>query len=291
MEMHQVKYFLAVARHLNFTRAADELGVAQPSLTRAIQKLEAELLGPLFRRERANTHLTELGRMIMPHLETALAAAEAAKSQAVRLRAKDAGSLTLGLCSGIDGVGLTTRVLQVTRQLPNLNVQIDVDTAAAIEKRLMAGELDAAILVPGDTPNERFNLCLVREDDLVVVFANHHRFAGYSSMTLEALDGEPLVERFGCPFEDALTRIMNAQALTRIIKHRSNDPLWIAALVRDGLGCAVVPESLARANALSFRKLEGVSLRHRTMLATVAGRRHSVALGALIHAVASLATA
>jgi len=61
MEMHQVRYFLAVARTLNFTRAADECNVSQPSLTRAIKQLEAELGGDLFRRERP-TQLTELGQ-------------------------------------------------------------------------------------------------------------------------------------------------------------------------------------------------------------------------------------
>lgn len=65
MEMHQVRYFLAVARTLNFTRAADECNVSQPSLTRAIDQLEAELGGDLFRRERP-TQFTELGRACIP---------------------------------------------------------------------------------------------------------------------------------------------------------------------------------------------------------------------------------
>src|SRR3954449_12443032 len=66
MEMHQVRYFLAVADELNFTRAAERCHVAQPSLTRAIKLLEEELGGPLLHRERANTHLSELGRMVKP---------------------------------------------------------------------------------------------------------------------------------------------------------------------------------------------------------------------------------
>ncbi len=69
MEMHQIRYFLAICECLNFTRAAEQCHVARPSLTRAIKKLEAELGGPLLRRERNHTHLTELGRLIRPHLE------------------------------------------------------------------------------------------------------------------------------------------------------------------------------------------------------------------------------
>jgi Bacterial regulatory helix-turn-helix protein, lysR family len=66
MEMHQVRYFLAVAQELNFSRAAEKCNVSQPSLSRAIQQLEGELGGPLFRRERHLTHVTELGEMVRP---------------------------------------------------------------------------------------------------------------------------------------------------------------------------------------------------------------------------------
>ncbi len=68
MEMHQVRYFLAVADTLNFTRAAEQCHVSQPALTRAIQQLEEELGGLLLRRERKLTHLTDFGRLIEPHL-------------------------------------------------------------------------------------------------------------------------------------------------------------------------------------------------------------------------------
>src|SRR5271165_2545493 len=79
MEMHQVRYFLAVARYLNFSRAAEDCNVTQPSLSRAIQQLEAEFGGPLFHRERKFTHLTDLGQMVRPHLETVYSSALKAK--------------------------------------------------------------------------------------------------------------------------------------------------------------------------------------------------------------------
>src|SRR5581483_7198525 len=68
MEMHQVRYFLALCEELNFTRAAERCNVAQPSLTRAIKQLEEELGGALFHRERARTHLSELGNIVLPYL-------------------------------------------------------------------------------------------------------------------------------------------------------------------------------------------------------------------------------
>jgi DNA-binding transcriptional LysR family regulator len=79
MEMHEVRYFLAVCDTLNFTRAAERCNVSQPSLTRAIQKLEAEFGGLLFRRERAATHLTDLGSLVRPQLERIAKDAESVK--------------------------------------------------------------------------------------------------------------------------------------------------------------------------------------------------------------------
>ena len=72
MEMHQVRYFLAAVDELNFTKAAEKCNVSQPSLTRAIKQLEAELGGDLFRRERPHAQLTELGERMLPLLEAML---------------------------------------------------------------------------------------------------------------------------------------------------------------------------------------------------------------------------
>ena len=69
MEMHQVRYFLAVCEELNFTRAAKRCDVAQPSLTTAIKRLEQELGAPLFYRSPTNTSLSKLGRVVRPHFE------------------------------------------------------------------------------------------------------------------------------------------------------------------------------------------------------------------------------
>ena len=81
MEMHQVRYFLAVARTLNFTRAAEECHVAQPSLTRAIRQLEGELGGDLFRRERPQAQLTELGQRMLPLLKQCYESALSARAR------------------------------------------------------------------------------------------------------------------------------------------------------------------------------------------------------------------
>ena len=104
MEMHQVRYFLAVSETLNFTRAAERCNVAQPSLTRAVQKLEEELGGQLFRRERSRTHLTDLGRLMYPHLQALYDASVAARAEAEDFRRLKRASLNLGvMCTNRPG--------------------------------------------------------------------------------------------------------------------------------------------------------------------------------------------
>ena len=105
MEMQQVRYFLALARTLNFTRAAEQANVSQPALTRAIQQLEHELGGPLFHRERSNTHLSELGRMMLPYLESVDLSTRAAKEAARAAKKLENVTLTIGaMCTILEPV-------------------------------------------------------------------------------------------------------------------------------------------------------------------------------------------
>ena len=282
MEMHQVRYFLSVARHLNFTQASRELHVSQPSLTRAIQKLESELGGPLFRRERSNTHLTHLGRVMLPHLEAAFASAEAAKALADRLRKGVAGTLAIGVCAGVEPDLTAAAIAEIATRMAGLRVDVAVASGRVIESRLLAGDLDAAILARLGNDDDRFRMCQISADQMVVAFAKGHRFEDGEEVTMAALRDEALVVRPDCVHEEAVARVMSERGIGRRVRHRVDDARWLADLVRRGQGCAVVPVTLARAHALAHRPLGGVELIQRTMLATVPGRPHPNALAALV---------
>jgi DNA-binding transcriptional LysR family regulator len=100
MDLREIDYFLTVARTMNFTRAAALCGVTQPTLTRAVQRLEREFGGPLLARERGNTHLTALGRLVHPQLEEMVARGRALRQQATLHARLDEADLQLGvMCS------------------------------------------------------------------------------------------------------------------------------------------------------------------------------------------------
>jgi hypothetical protein len=120
MEMHQVRYFLAVARVLNFTRAADECNVTQPSLTRAIKQLEAELGGDLFRRERPAAQLTELGQRMHPLLKQCYEAATGARELASSFKSGEVGALRIALTHSVDLSLLIPHLDQIKRMFNRL---------------------------------------------------------------------------------------------------------------------------------------------------------------------------
>ena len=121
------------------------------------------------------------------------------------------GSLTLGIGMGLEFGALAELALGAARGLAGLDVSVEVTNEDDVERRLLAGEFDAAILAPIEPAHARLNLCLVHSDELVVGFADWHRFAKEPSVTLEALEQEPLVVRSGCRVEAALASMMEGR--------------------------------------------------------------------------------
>ena len=112
--------FPALARTLNFTRAAKQCNVTQPALTKAVQKLEQELGGALIHRERHLTQLTELGKMILPMLEKIFAATEAVRLQALGYQKKTIAPLKIGLVPSVSAALITELLLELARIIPDL---------------------------------------------------------------------------------------------------------------------------------------------------------------------------
>ena len=145
MEMHQVRYFLAVARVLNFTRAAAECNVTQPSLTRAIKQLEAELGGDLFRRERPAAQLTELGQRMHPLLKQCYEAATGARDLASSFKSGEVGALRIALTHSVDLSLLIPHLDQIRRLFNRLEFRFLRGTSREVAEFLKKGEAELGI--------------------------------------------------------------------------------------------------------------------------------------------------
>src|SRR6516165_6427605 len=173
MEMHQVRYFLAVTEELNFSRAAEKCNVSQPSLSRAIQQLEGELGGSLFHRERHLTHLSELGQMVRPHLETVYNAAVKAKRLSQDLSQLKRVPLKLGIMCTISPDEIVDLIAGLKTRYEGLELHLCDANAKDLRERLLAGDLEAVIYaLPGEEIDERTHVM-----PMVIAIHSGHRLA------------------------------------------------------------------------------------------------------------------
>ena len=178
MEMHQVRYFLAVARMLNFTRAADECNVTQPSLTRAIKQLEAELGGDLFRRERPAAQLTELGQRMHPLLKQCYEAAIGARTLASSFKSGEVGALRIALTHSVDLSLLIPFLDQIKRQFNRLEFRFLRGNSREVAELLKKGEAELGIAAEIDEDWDRLDTWPLFTEDFRLVVSRQHPLAG-----------------------------------------------------------------------------------------------------------------
>ena len=282
MEMHQVRYFLAMCEALNFTRAAERCHVSQPALTRAVKKLEEELGGPLFRRERNLTHLTELGRMLKPHLEQSLASTMAAKATAEDFQSLEKAPLNLGVMCTIGPSRLIGLMSRIRRQLPGIELTLHDVVPNEMVDRLLAGSLDVALFGLPQALPERFDRRPLYRERYVVAFPPGHRFEKKNVVRLRDMDNEPYLARLNCEYTDTIAGLLAKSKVSLDIRYASEREDWVQSMILSGMGSAFLPEHMSLHPDLPMRLIAEPPITRRIELVTVAGRRFSPAVGAFV---------
>lgn len=279
--MHQVRYFLAMARELNFTRAADECHVTQPSLTRAIQKLEEELGGPLFRRERSRTHLTDLGRLMLPHLERTYEAAQAAKELARGVGKAQVAPLALGVAATVESAALDAVLAELALGLPGFELTVTTGTSAELIEMAMAGTLDLLIAEAPEHAPERLEAWTLFEHVYHMIARADHPLAASPSPRLEDARNEHWIDMGdGC---DHLRAMALAAGFEPEVRHRAADVAHLVRMIAAGLGSGFVPGPLGDPRLSSIRLVDAAVVRA-VVLAAIGGRRRSIAAEAFVRA-------
>jgi len=285
MEMHQIRYFLAVCSTLNFTRAAEQCNVTQPALTRAIQKLEEEMGGLLFRRERKLTHLTDLGNLVRPQLEQVLRQSEQARSTAQSfLQLKDA-PLRLGVMCTIGPVRFVSFLSRFGADHPGIEVSLTESVPDALMGMLMDGSLDVAITTAPEEPNERLDFRKLYEEQFVVAFPPGHRYEALTEIPIKEIAGEAYLSRANCEYYERLEHVLAEQMVTVDDVFRSEREDWIQIMVMAGMGICFMPEFSAVLPGLCTRPICDPPVTRTVHLATVAGRRFSPAVATFVKAI------
>lgn len=285
MEMHQIRYFLAAAEDLNFTRAAERCNVAQPSMTRAIRILEEELGGALFHRERANTHMTELGRVMKPHLEQMWQMAQATKGLAAEVLGLKKTTLRLGVMCTITPDVMVGTLKAMNSNHPGIQIEILDDAAPQLVDRLLQGGLDAAIVCLDSKTDDRLLLQSVFKEQMKIVVSIKHRLAQKEEIRIQDLDGECYLERINCEVAARIGQMFDDLGFNDETVCRSERDDWIIEMAAAGFGYACMPGSSIHHAGVVARPLGDPAVWRKIQLATVRGRPHSPAVGALVREV------
>src|SRR3954451_20519142 len=204
MEMHQGRYFLAVAQLLNFTRAAEDCNVTQPSLTRAIKQLEAELGGDLFRRERPAAQLAELGQRMPPLLQQCYDAASGARMLASSFKSGEIGALRIALTHSIDLSLLIPHLEHIKRQFNRLEFSFLRGSSEQVGEYLKKGEAELGIAAELDSDWDRLHTWPLFTEEFSLVVNRQHPLANRRSIGFDDLRAEQGLSRSYCEHSDRL---------------------------------------------------------------------------------------
>lgn len=282
MEMQQVRYFLSLAKTLNFTRAAEASNVSQPALTRAIQQLEHELGGALFHRERANTHLSELGRMMLPYLEQIQSQTEAAKAQAKAAKTLDNITLKIGVMCTIGPAMISDLIVKFRVAHPNVDLEIKELASHELMESLSKGDMSLALFGLPEPLDVRFHGLELFRERFVIAIPPNHPLAAQNVISCRDTHEQPYVSRTNCEIFDMARRQLREQGVLWKKVFASERDDWVQGMIKAGLGIGFFPELSVTDPALVTRRLIDPEFIRTISLVSVRGRPHSPAVGAFV---------
>lgn len=284
MDIHHVKYFLAVCETMNFTKAAENCNVSQPALSRAVQQLEQEVGGLLFRRERNKTHLTDLGQLMKPHFEQIISELGNVKREAKRFLTLEEANFKLGIMCTIAPTRFAGLLCYFAKAYPGISLQILEGMPQQLSDRLESGEVDVALMASAEGFPERFKLETLYKERFVVAFSPGHRFAGMNAVPIATLNGENYLRRLNCESYDRLKDVAISRGAIMQVGYASEREDWIQNMVAGGLGICFIPEFSAVIPGVQTRPAIDPEFWRDICLATVAGRRQSPAVACFLKA-------
>jgi DNA-binding transcriptional LysR family regulator len=247
----QLAYFRAVARSQNVTRAAHELGITQPALSRSLDRLGAELGVPLFERAGRGIRLSRYGEAFLPHAERALRELEDGRRRLDDLGGETRGTVALGFLHTL-GITLVPRLVHAFRaEHPDVGFALAEGAGGVLLRRLVAGEFDLCFSSgPPDDP--RIGWTALGEEELILIVAREHRLAARRRVRLHEVADEPFVTYSTSTAMRAHGEDLCRRAgFTPRSAFDGDETPTVAGFVAAGLGVAIVPAVPAIGNAVA----------------------------------------
>ncbi len=282
MDLKRIRYFLAVARSLNFSQAARELDISQPALSKAIKRLEDDFGQTLIRREGRLTHLTQFGRHMLMVLQEVDSAAVFAEEEASRLATTGETKIAIAIMCTIAPGRITKFFSEFHAKHPEIQLVLHDVTAPRIQECLLDGTVDLAIVSRPVEAVERLRIHELFQEEMVLSFPKEHRLAGRGTIAFDRISEFPFLDRLHCEFRDSLMSVIAERKLAMNVVGQSEREDWIQKMVRDGMGVSVLPEGTALEVGLDYVSFSDMNLRRSVYLAIPAGREDNASLRAFV---------
>lgn len=273
MEVHQLRYFCAVAESGNFTRAAEATRVAQPSLSQQIHKLEDELGAKLFDRLPRSARLTQFGKAFLPKAQAILRQIGEARIEIREMASVESGEVVLGAIPTIAPYLLPPMLSSFARQHPSVSVSVVEEITPTLLERLHEGTIDLALLALPIVGDELIVTELTQEP-LFAALPQNHPLATRRSLLLDEVRDEPflLLKEGHCFRDNALQACRQSRVNPKVV-FESGQFATILAMVSAGMGVSVVPQMAVNetlgcrfvliADKRSQRRIGAVRLKYR----------------------------
>ncbi len=246
MEMHQLRYALAVARAGSFSRAAEQCHISQPSLSQQIQKLESELGGRLFDRLKRQARPTAQGESFLRRAVKILEEVDLAKREAADAGKLLRGTVAIGVLPTLAPYLLPRVLLAFTKKFPGVEVVIQEDTTARLLKLVLACEIDFA-LASEPIRETRVETRALFSEELLLALPPRHPLARKGTIHAADLSGEKLIvlKEDHC-LGDQVLGFCERRHLRPNIGFRSAQLETVQSMVEAGLGISLVPAMAVR---------------------------------------------
>lgn len=284
MELHEIRYFLALSSTLNFTRAAELCSVSQPTLTRAVKNLEDKLGGgPLVHRERGKSHLTELGNTMLPYFQHMLANLEEAQAKARTYVRMSGTHLKVGLMCTIGPKHLIDLFATFGDTHPGVEIDLVDGPVPLLEEQLANGALDIAIYCKPDALEDRFHALPLFRERFMVALPPTHPLASSNAVRMQELNQQRYLGRAQCEFYAHLRQIrLDIGGIEFKRPYTSDRDDWVQSMVMAGLGFTYMPEFAVALPGLVALPLIEPEVWRTVQIVTVRGRPHSPCVGAFV---------
>jgi DNA-binding transcriptional LysR family regulator len=259
-DFRQLRYFIAVAEELSFTRAAQRLHLSQPPLSQQIQALEQDLGVRLLERDKRNVTLTAPGRLFLDQARQILAMADEARSQVAEAAAGFSGHLKLAYTVSVSfHPALPQTLLRLGQNAPNVRVWLSEMYSEPQFSAIRNGQIDVGFVrdVPTHEDDARaLHIDVIDREPLVLALPSGHRLASRKRVELSEVAGDPFVvqpRELAATLYDRLVRLSAKAGFHPVIRQHAQQINGLLALVAAGIGMALVPASM------QVVKLAGVS--------------------------------